>query len=100
MVPPPPGRACLRRTQGRARLASSRPSVDAVVRGPQVLVDERDRHAALAYCSRDALDGAEADVAAGEDAGHAGLEEVRVALELPAAGGAHVRAGQDVAVPV
>ena len=49
-----------------------------------VLVHERDRHAALADGGRDALDRAEADVPAGEDAGHAGLEQVRVALLLPA----------------
>ena len=51
----------------------------------QVLVDEGDRHAALADGGGDALDRAEADVAAGEDAGHARLEQVRVAVERPAA---------------
>jgi hypothetical protein len=49
----------------------------------EVLVHEGDRHAALADCRGDALDGAESDVAAGEDARDAGLEEVRVAVELP-----------------
>ena len=48
----------------------------------QVLVDEGDRHAALADRRGDALDRAEADVAAREDAGDARLEQVGVALEL------------------
>ena len=44
---------------------------------------EGDGHAALADRCRDALDGAEPDVAAGEDAGDARLEEVWVPVELP-----------------
>ena len=44
---------------------------------------EGDRHAALADGGGDAFDGAEADVAAREDARDARLEEVRVAVELP-----------------
>ena len=45
---------------------------------------EGDRHAALADRRRDALDGAGADVAAREDARDARLEEVGVAVEIPA----------------
>jgi len=62
------------------------PAVPAVVL-PEVLVHEGDRHAAFADRGRDSLHRAEADVAAGEDARHARLEEVRVALDIPAARG-------------
>ena len=61
---------------------------------------EGDRHAALADGGGDALHGAEPDVAAGEDARDAGLEQVRVAIGSPRAGGGHVGAGQHVAVVV
>ena len=57
----------------------------------QVLMHEGDRHAALADGGGDALDGAEPDVAAREDARDAGLEQVRVAVELPAPRGASRR---------
>ena len=67
---------------------------------PEVLMHEGDRHAALADGGGDALDRAEPHVAAGEDAGHARLEQVRVAVERPAPAGAHVRAGEHVAVVV
>jgi hypothetical protein len=50
----------------------------------QVLVDERDGHRALADRARHALDRARAHVAGHEHAGHARLEQVRVALERPA----------------
>lgn len=43
---------------------------------------EGDGHAALADGGRDALDRAEADVAAGEDARNTRLQQVRVAVEL------------------
>ena len=46
----------------------------------KVLVHEGDRHAALPDGSGDALDRGGPDVTAGEDAGHAGFEEVRVAV--------------------
>src|SRR5205823_3260572 len=59
----------------------------------QVLVDEGDRHAALADGRCDALHRPEAHVAAGEDAGDARLEQVGVALELPLAPCLDVRAG-------
>ena len=52
----------------------------------QVLVDQRDRHRALADGAGDALDRARAHVAGDEHAGHAGLEHVRFALERPAGG--------------
>jgi hypothetical protein len=58
---------------------------------PQVLVHEGDSHAALADRRRNALDGTESDVAAGEDARDARLEEVRVPVELPPSRGAHNR---------
>ena len=60
-------------------------------------MDEGDRHAALADGGRDALHRAVPDVAAGEDAGDARLEQVRVALELPAPRRSDVRPGQDEA---
>ena len=41
----------------------------------QELVDQGDRHAALANGGSDALDGAQANVTAGEDAGNTGLQE-------------------------
>jgi hypothetical protein len=56
------------------------------------LVNELDRHAAFADGGGDALDLAEADVAARVDARNARLEEVRVAIELPTSCGADVRA--------
>src|SRR6185437_3566464 len=71
-----------------------------LLRLAQVLVHEGDRHAALADGRRHALDGPEADVAAGEDAGDARLEQVRVALELPAVGARQLRAGEHVPAPV
>src|SRR2546421_610612 len=52
----------------------------------QILVNELHRDGAFAHAGGDALDGAMADVAGGEDAGHARLQEVRVALQRPAAG--------------
>jgi len=61
---------------------------------------EGDGHAAVADRRGDALDRAGADVAAGEDPGHARLEQVRVALERPAARRAHVGAREDVAALV
>src|SRR6185437_14800970 len=70
-----------------------------LLRLAQVLVHEGDRHAALADGRRHALDGPEADVAAGEDAGDARLEQVRVALELPAVGARQLRAGEHVPAP-
>jgi hypothetical protein len=51
---------------------------------------EGDGHAALADGSGDALHRAEPDIATREDARNGGLEEVRVALELPASRGTHI----------
>ena len=71
--------------QARAARLSSLPVAPAGLSVlPEVLVHEGDRHAALADCRRDTLHGAESDVAAGEDARDARLEEVRIAVELPA----------------
>src|SRR5438094_8512336 len=50
----------------------------------QVLVHDRDRHAPLSYGGRHTLDGGVADVADREDARHAGLQEIRIALQRPA----------------
>ena len=61
---------------------------------------QRDRHAALADGGGNAFHGAEPDVAAREDARDAGLEEVRVAVELPPPGGGHVGAREHVAAAV
>ena len=49
----------------------------------KVLVHEGDRHAPLADSSCNTLHRTEAHITAGEDAGHACLEEVRVALQRP-----------------
>ena len=60
----------------------------------EVLMDEGDRHAALADGGGHALHGAEAHVAAREDARDARLQEVRVAVERPLDRRAHVGAGE------
>src|SRR3954452_13929761 len=77
---------------------SMSPRLDAGVL--EVLVHEGDGHAALADRGGDALDRSVADVAAGEDAGHARLEQVGVALGRPAARRAHVRAREHEALRV
>src|SRR3954453_534946 len=61
---------------------------------------EGDGHAALADRGGDALDRGGADVAAGEDARDARLEQMRVPLERPATRRAQVRAGEDEALLV
>src|SRR5204863_2509278 len=66
----------------------------------EVLVHEGDGHAPLADRGCNALDGTEPDITAGEDAGHACLEEVRVALERPRSARLGVGAGKDVALLV
>src|SRR5689334_16495730 len=66
----------------------------------QELMHEGDGHAALADGGGDAFDGARAHVAAGEDAGDAGLEEVGVAVLVPVAALDHGLAGEDVAASV
>src|SRR5262249_54133206 len=81
---------------GRLTLPGSR----AGCRVSQILVDERDRHAALAHGCRNAFDGPRADVTAGEDSGNARLEEVGVAFERPDPGEAHVWPGEHVAALV
>ena len=53
--------------------------------GRQVLLREPHRHGALADRRRHSLDGVGAHVAGGEDAGQAGLERERQALERPRA---------------
>src|SRR5262249_11655643 len=67
---------------------------------PEVLVHEGDRHAALADGGGDAFDRAEPDIAAREDARDARLEQVRVAVELPASRVAYVGAREHVAAAV
>src|SRR5262249_40502996 len=66
----------------------------------QILVHERDRHASLADRGCNTFHRAEADITAGEDAGHARLEEVRVALQRPSPARLGIGAGEDVAVVV
>src|SRR5262249_9222608 len=66
----------------------------------QELVHEGDGHAALADRDGDPLHRAAADVAASEDAGDAGLEEVRVATLSPAAGLHHGVSGEQIAALV
>src|SRR3954454_14729382 len=53
---------------------------------PQVAVHEGDRHGTLADGRGDPLDRVGAHVAGDEDAGQAGLQQVRVAVEVPAGG--------------
>ena len=65
------------------RHASGEATAAAALGVLEVLVHEGDRHAALADRGGDALDRAEAHVAAREDARDARLEQVRVAVELP-----------------
>src|SRR5581483_104266 len=86
---------------GRAARPTDPPAgLGPAVRLLQVLVHESDRHAALADRGGDPLDRAVADVAAGEDAGAARLEQLRVAVELPLPGGGDVGAGEDIAALV
>ena len=93
-----PGRA--RRPLGRPRSSRSSLHRELSLERLQVLVDEGDRHAALADRRRDPLHRAVADVPAGEDPRDAGLEQVRVAAGLPATPGGRVGAGEDEAVVV
>src|SRR5512134_1116463 len=81
------------RRPGRRLALASRPRPGLL----QELVDEGDGHAALADRGGHPLHRAAADVAAGEDAGDAGLEEVRVAALSPAAGLHHGVSGEQVA---
>ena len=61
---------------------------------------EGDRHAALAHGGRDTLHRAQPDVAAREDPRGARLEQVGVAVELPATGGGDRGAREHVAVAI
>src|SRR6185437_1580692 len=63
---------------------------------PEVLMHEGDRHAALADCGGNPLHRTVTHVTTGEDAGHARLQQVRVAVELPPVGCAYVGPGQHV----
>ena len=49
----------------------------------QILVDEGNGHAAFAHTRGHAFDRAMAHIAGGEDAGHAGFQQVRIALQRP-----------------
>src|SRR5437588_5933563 len=74
--------ACL----GGARILGSR--IDLRCRGlplAEILMDECDRHAAFTDARSDALDRAVANVADRENARHAGLQQIRIALERPRA---------------
>src|SRR2546423_11903829 len=66
----------------------------------QILVDECDRHAALAHGSCNAFDRPGANVPASEDSGHARLEEVGIAFKRPGSGEADVWSGEHVAASV
>src|SRR6476469_4745192 len=67
--------------RGLLNLASDGGSLQAA----QVLMDEGDGHASFADRRCHALHGAETHVARGEDARHAGLEEIRITVVGPAA---------------
>src|SRR5437867_12827790 len=58
-----------------------------------VLVHEGNGHAALAHARGDALDRSVADVACSENAGHARLEQIRIALDRPVAAALRVEIG-------
>src|SRR5437763_987677 len=77
----------LGRPGGRLWLSGGSGGARAVSLGQlgQVLVNECNRHAAFADTRRDALDRAVANVARGENAGNAGLEQIRIARERPRA---------------
>src|SRR6187399_829413 len=62
----------------------------------QKLVDEGDRHAALADGGGAAFDRAETHVAAGKDPGDIRFEQVGLAILLPLPGFQYVRAGLDI----
>ena len=66
----------------------------------EVLVHEGDRHAALADGRRDPLDRPAANVAAREDARHARLQEIRIAVEPPTVRGGRIQPGDDVTAAV
>ena len=63
-------------------------------------MNKGDRDAALADGGGDALHRAEANVAAGEHARHAGLDQIRVAAFVPAPCFHHIAAGQNIAARV
>ena len=63
-------------------------------------MNEGDGHAALADGSGYALDGAEPNVTAREDAGNARLQEVGVAVGRPVPGCSHVGAGEYIPLVV
>src|SRR5258705_4461910 len=66
----------------------------------QVLVHERDRHAAFADRCRDTFYGSGPNVAAREHARHTRLEQVRIAIELPGSVPLHRGPSEDEAVGV
>ena len=72
------------RLAARRSVLGHRSRSPGAIRDLQELVDEGDGHAALADRGGDALDRAEADVAAREDARNARLQQIRVAIERPA----------------
>src|SRR6478609_5691453 len=67
---------------------------------PEVLVHEGDGHAPFPHRGCDTLHRTEPHVAAREHAGHARLEQVRIAIELPPSRIANVGAGEDVAATI
>src|SRR4029453_2694968 len=66
----------------------------------QVLMHERDGHAAFADGGGDALDRARSNVTASEDARHARLEQIRIAVARSIRGRRNVDAGEHVAASV
>ena len=89
-----------RRTRvGRAIAAGTGPNAKQPAAG-EILMNEGDRDAALADGGGDALDRAEANVATGEHARHAGLDQIGVAAFLPATRFDHIAAGENIAARV
>jgi hypothetical protein len=59
----------------------------------KILMDECDRHASFAHSRSDALDWAQPDIAAREDAGHTRFKEIWISAQRPAPGLLEIVAG-------
>src|SRR6476660_4333840 len=59
----------------------------------QILMHQSNRHAALADCRRDAFDGTQAHITAGEDTGNTRFEAIGIPVLRPATGLHRIVAG-------
>src|SRR3954452_14332027 len=78
---------------GRSTILTTKGGCSSVA---EVLMHEGDRHAPFADRRGDTFHGAEANVAAGEDPGDAGLQQIRVTVARPAPVRPDLGARQDV----